>query len=94
LSQPGAIPARQRWTSRCALFRNHASLIAHHPVAGVVRPWVDPDHSETIRLDGDQARVLLAAADAALAARYLRYVPPDRFLTNSAQLPYNFQVCR
>jgi hypothetical protein len=26
-------------------------VIAHHPVSGVVRPWVDPDHSETVGLD-------------------------------------------
>lgn len=39
-------------------------MINYYPVAGVVRPWVDPDRSETIGLGRAQAHAQLAAADA------------------------------
>ncbi|MCD2190988.1 tyrosine-type recombinase/integrase [Actinomycetospora soli] len=39
-------------------------LRADNPVAGVRRPAVDPDHTRTVGLTRDQARALVAAADA------------------------------
>jgi integrase/recombinase XerD len=59
-------------------------VIAHHPVAGVVRPWVDPDHSETIGLDRDQARALLAAADADTGRARLRTAAVLRLLLHNS----------
>lgn len=56
----GAKPStiRRRLSALSSWYRYLAAhdVIAHQPVAGVVRPWVDPDHSETIGLDRDQAR--------------------------------------
>lgn len=48
-------------------FYRHAAahdLITHSPTAGVTRPTIDPDYTATIGLDRDQARALIAAADA------------------------------
>jgi site-specific recombinase XerD len=39
-------------------------LISTNPATAVRRPKVDPDHTNTVGLDRDQARALLAAADA------------------------------
>jgi integrase/recombinase XerD len=48
----GARPStiRRRVSALSSWYRYLAAhnMIEHHPVAGVVRPWVNPAHSETI----------------------------------------------
>lgn len=41
-----------------------ADLITHSPTTGVTRPAIDPDYTATIGLNREQARALIAAADA------------------------------
>lgn len=55
-------------------------LIAANPVAAVRRPRVDPDHTNTVGLDRDQARALLAAADTDTAPTRLRAAAAIRLL--------------
>jgi integrase/recombinase XerD len=47
-------------------------LVGANPVAPVRRPRVDADHTATVGLDRDQARALIAAADADLGPMRLR----------------------
>ena len=55
-------------------------LIAANPAAAVRRPRVDPDHTTTVGLDRDQARALLAAADADTGRQRLRSAAAVRLL--------------
>jgi integrase/recombinase XerD len=84
----GAKPVtiRRRLAALSGWYRYLAAhdVIEHHPVAGVVRPWVDPDHSETIGLDRDQARALLAAADADTGRARLRTAAALRVLLHNS----------
>lgn len=77
---------RRRLSALSSWYRYLAAhdVIAHHPVAGVVRPWVDPDHSETIGLDRDQARALIAAADADTGRARLRTAAAVRLLLHNS----------
>jgi integrase/recombinase XerD len=55
-------------------------LIGVNPAAAVRRPRVDPDHTTTVGLDRDQARALLAAADADTGPARLRAAAAIRLL--------------
>lgn len=84
----GAKPStiRRRLSALSSWYRYLAAhdVIDYHPVAGVVRPWVDPDHTETIGLDRDQARALLAAADADTGWARLRTAAAVRVLLHNS----------
>ena len=57
---------RRRLSALSSFYRYCAAhdLVDRIPTAGVARPMVDPDYTATIGLDRDQARALVAAADA------------------------------
>jgi integrase/recombinase XerD len=59
-------------------------LVARIPTDGVRRPVVDPDYTATIGLDRDQARALLAAADADTGTQALRTRAVVRLLLHNA----------
>jgi integrase/recombinase XerD len=54
------------------------------PADGVARPVVDPDYTATVGLDRDQARALVAAADADTGAQALRTAAVVRLLLHDA----------
>jgi site-specific recombinase XerD len=54
------------------------------PVAGVARPMVDPDYTATIGLARDEARALVAAADADRGRQALRTAAVIRLLLHNA----------
>lgn len=84
----GAKPStiRRRLSALSSWYRYLAAhdVIEHHPVSGVVRPYVDPDHSETVGLDRDQARALIAAADADTGRTRLRTAAVLRLLLHNS----------
>ena len=55
-------------------------VLAANPVTAVRRPTVDPDHTTTVGLDRDQARALIAAADADTGPARLRTAAAARLL--------------
>jgi site-specific recombinase XerD len=55
-------------------------LVTTNPAAPVRRPTVDPDHTATVGLDRDQARALIAAADADTGPARLRTAAAVRLL--------------
>jgi site-specific recombinase XerD len=59
-------------------------LIARVPTRGVARPAVDPDYTATVGLDRDQARALVAAADADAGVQALRTAAVVRLLLHNA----------
>jgi integrase/recombinase XerD len=59
-------------------------LTGRIPTEGVARPAVDPDYTATVGLDRDQARALVAAADADTAAQALRTAAVVRLLLHNA----------
>jgi integrase/recombinase XerD len=59
-------------------------LIGRVPTDGVARPAVDPDYTATVGLDRDQARALLAAADADTGVQALRTAAVVRLLLHNA----------
>jgi integrase/recombinase XerD len=59
-------------------------LVTRIPTAGVARPVVDPDYTATIGLDRDEARALLAAADADRGRQALRTAAMIRLLLHNA----------
>ena len=61
-----ASSVRRRLSALSSFYRYCAAhdLVDRIPTAGVARPGVDPDYTATIGLDRDQARALVAAADA------------------------------
>jgi integrase/recombinase XerD len=60
---------RRRLSALASFYRYCAAhdLIGRVPTEGVARPAVDPDYTATVGLDLDQARALVAAADARAA---------------------------
>ena len=61
-----ASSVRRRLSALSSFYRYCAAhdLTARIPTAGVARPVVDPDYTATVGLDREQARALVAAADA------------------------------
>jgi integrase/recombinase XerD len=51
---------------------------------GVVRPWVNPDHSETIGLDRDEVRALIDTANADTGQARLRTAAAVRVLLHNS----------
>jgi site-specific recombinase XerD len=77
---------RRRLSALSSFYRYCATcdLIGRVPTAGVARPAVDPDYTATVGLDRDQARALVAAADADTGARALRSAAVVRLLLHNA----------
>jgi integrase/recombinase XerD len=69
-----ASSVRRRMSGISSFYRYCAGhdLVPAVPTAGVARPVVDPDHTATVGLDRDQARALLAAAQADRGRQRLR----------------------
>src|SRR5271165_1060644 len=69
-----ASTVRRRLSALSSFYRYCAAhdLIGRVPTQGVARPAVDPDYTATVGLDRDQARALVAAADADAGAQALR----------------------
>ncbi len=66
-------------SSWCRYLVEH-DLITVNPAGAVRRPKVDPDHTATVGLDRDQARELIAAADADPGRARLRSAAAIRLL--------------
>ena len=84
----GAGPAsvRRRLSALSSFYRYCAArdLAEVIPTAGVARPVVDPDYTGTIGLTREQARALVAAADADDGPRALRTAAAIRLLLHNA----------
>jgi site-specific recombinase XerD len=59
-------------------------LVPGNPTVGVERPEVDPDHTSTVALDRDEARALIAQADADTGPQRLRTRVLARLLLHNA----------
>jgi integrase/recombinase XerD len=81
-----ASSVRRRLSALSSFYRYCAAqdLVARIPTAGVTRPVVDPDYTATIGLDRDQARALVAAADADRGPQALRTAAVIRLLLHNA----------
>jgi integrase/recombinase XerD len=81
-----ASSVRRRLSALSSFYRYCAAhdLIARVPTQGVARPVVDPDYTATVGLDRDQARALVAAADADTGAQALRTAAVVRLLLHNA----------
>ena len=79
-----ASSVRRRLSALSSFYRYCAThdLTCWIPTQGVARPTVDPDYTATIDLDRDQARALVAAADADTQA--LRTAAVVRLLLHNA----------
>ena len=77
---------RRRLSALSSFYRYCAAhdLIGRVPTDGVARPAVDPDYTATVGLDRDQARALVAAADADTGAQALRTAAVVRLLLHNA----------
>ena len=77
---------RRRLSALSSFYRYCAAhdLIGRIPTDGVARPAVDPDYTATVGLDRDQARALVAAADADTGAQALRTAAVVRLLLHNA----------
>jgi site-specific recombinase XerD len=77
---------RRRLSALSSFYRYCAAhdLIGRVPTEGVARPVVDPDYTATVGLDRDQARALVAAADADTGAQALRTAAVVRLLLHNA----------
>ena len=81
-----AASVRRRLSALSSFYRYCAAhdLVDRIPTAGVARPVVDPDYTATIGLDRDQARALVAAADADRGPQALRTAAVVRLLLHNA----------
>ena len=81
-----ASSVRRRLPALSSFYRYCAAhdLIGRVPAQGVARPAVDPDYTATVGLDRDQARALVAAADAGTGAQALRTAAVVRLLRHNA----------
>ena len=81
-----AASVRRRLSVLSSFYRYCAAhdLIGRVPTQGVARPVVDPDYTATVGLDRDQARALVAAADADTGAQALRTAAVVRLLLHNA----------
>jgi integrase/recombinase XerD len=77
---------RRRLSALSSFYRYCAAhdLTGRVPTQGVARPVVDPDYTATVGLDRDQARALVAAADADTGAQALRTAAVVRLLLHNA----------
>lgn len=77
---------RRRLSGVSSFYRYLAThdLVGGNPTVGVDRPTVDADHTATVGLDRDQARALIAAADADTGPRRLRTRAVVRLLLHNA----------
>jgi len=81
-----ASSVRRRLSALSSFYRYCAAhdLTGQIPTQGVARPVVDPDYTATIGLDRDQARALVAAADADTGPQALRTAAVIRLLLHNA----------
>jgi len=83
-----ASSVRRRLSALSSFYRYCAAhdLIGRVPTQGVARPVVDPDYTATVGLDRDQARALVADADADTGAQALRTAAVVRLLHNALRV--------
>ena len=81
-----ASSVRRRLSALSSFYRYCAAhdLVGRVPTDGVARPAVDPDYTATVGLDRDQARALVAAADADTGAQAPRTAAVVRLLLHNA----------
>ncbi len=81
-----AASVRRRLSALSSFYRYCAAhdLVGRIPVAGVARPVVDPDYTATVGLARDEARALVAAADADRGRQALRTAAVIRLLLHNA----------
>jgi integrase/recombinase XerD len=81
-----ASSVRRRLSALSSFYRYCAThdLVGRIPTAGVTRPMVDPDYTATIGLARDEARALVAAADADRGRQALRTAAVIRLLLHNA----------
>jgi integrase/recombinase XerD len=81
-----ASSVRRRLSALSSFYRYCAAhdLIGRVPTEGVARPVVDPDYTATVGLDRDQARALVADADADTGPQALRTAAVVRLLLHNA----------
>jgi len=76
---------RRRLSALSSFYRYSAAhdVTGHVPTAGVARPVVDPGYTATVGLDREQARALVAAADADTGPQALRTAALVRLLLHN-----------
>jgi site-specific recombinase XerD len=81
-----ASSVRRRLSALSSFYRYCAAhdLTGRVPTQGVARPAVDPDYTATVGLDRDQARALVAVADADAGVQALRTAAVVRLLLHNA----------
>jgi site-specific recombinase XerD len=85
-----ASSVRRRLSALSSFYRYRAAydLIGRVPTEGLARPAVDPDYTAKVGLNRDQARALVAAADADTGAHALHTAarqPQNLFRSCSAR---------